>query len=146
MGSMRKEEKGRGGVEKMAPGAKVGGRARIGPDGRLGAVGPKEPTSEHRARFMSLFLIWRLHQQPRYAYSLISEINGMAMSPCRTSTLYAMLDRLEKQGHVKSHEETAGNRLRRLYQTTPAGWKLFSDIKKTRFKGLLQEFMKALVS
>ncbi|MDE1798087.1 MAG: PadR family transcriptional regulator, partial [Candidatus Micrarchaeota archaeon] len=83
---------------------------------------------------------------PRYAYSLISEITGMAMSPCRTSTLYAMLERLEKAGYVKSHEETAGKRTRRIYRTTPAGWKLFLDIKKTRFKGLLQEFMKALVS
>ncbi|MDE1798179.1 MAG: helix-turn-helix transcriptional regulator [Candidatus Micrarchaeota archaeon] len=57
-----------------------------------------------------------------------------------------MLERLEAQGYVKSHEQAAGNRLRRLYHTTPKGWKLFSDIKKTRFKGLLQQFMKALVN
>lgn len=102
---------------------------------------PKGP----RAGFIGLFLIWRLRHQPQYGYSLIREVHGLAIRRPPTSTLYAILNKLERAGYVKSKKEKHGQRVRRRYATTAKGWALFNRIRKGKVRGLLRQFLETLV-
>ncbi len=102
----------------------------------------KKPCAQ---RFLTFFLIWRLKEKPMYGYSLVKELREMALSPSKISSVYAILSRLEKDGVIKGRREMSGARMRKVYQTTEKGWKIFMEIKKRRVKGLLLEFVKSLV-
>ena len=98
-----------------------------------------------KARFVGLFLIWRLHKKPMHGYSLVKELQEMALSPSIPSSIYAILNRLEKSGMVKSSYDSTGTHTRKIYSTTPAGWALFGKIREKLSKSLLKEFMKNLI-
>ncbi|VVB99575.1 Transcriptional regulator PadR-like family protein [uncultured archaeon] len=105
------------------------------------------PTSQlHRAPIMTLFFLWRLHGNPQHGYSLMQDMKQIAVKPCKPSTVYVLLSKLEKAGYVKSHYDESGARVRRLYSTTPSGWALLQHIKKRKMKGLWREFVKELLA
>ena len=105
----------------------------------------------HKARMppqpiMSLFCIWRLHSEPKHGYSLIKDLREISITPCKPSTIYALLAKLEKAGAIKSHIDDRGAHVRKLYQTTPMGWSLLQDIKKSKMKGIWREFISELIA
>ena len=105
------------------------------------------PTSNiHRAPIMTLFFLWRLHAKPRHGYSLMQDMKEIAIAPCKPSTVYALLSKLEEEGMVKSHFDETGAHTRKLYQTTQKGWALLQNMKKTKMKGLWREFMMELLA
>ena len=103
------------------------------------------PYKKGKARFVGLFLIWRLHKKPMHGYSLVKELREIAISPSVPSSIYAILNRLEKTGHIHAKYDSTGAHTRKLYSTTPAGWALFEKIRAKHSKGLLKEFMKDLI-
>ena len=117
---------------------------------RWRAGGPKVrriPTSNvHRAPIITLFLIWRLHGKPRHGYLLVKDMKELAVKPVKPSTVYALLVKMESAGLVKSHVDSGGRHIRRLYSTTAKGWKVLQWIKKNKIKGLWREFMASMLS
>jgi DNA-binding PadR family transcriptional regulator len=103
-------------------------------------------TAKGPARMLPLFLIWRLHIVPQHGYSILKELRGIAVAPCKPSTVYSLLADLEESGLVKSKYVQNKGRTRRLYQTTAKGHKLFIDIKKSHVRGLWKEFARALAA
>ena len=99
-----------------------------------------------RSPILTLFLIWRLHGTPRHGYSLMKDMEDIAIAPCQPSTIYALLAKLERAGLVKSRLDGKGQHMRRLYQTTGKGWKLLQEVKKRKIRGLWRGFMEHLLS
>ena len=99
-----------------------------------------------RAPVLTLFFLWRLHEKPRHAYSLMEDIRSVGFLQCKPSTIYAVLDNMEKSGLVKSHIDTKSMHVRRMYQTTPKGWKLLDKVKARHIRGLWREFVTFLLS
>jgi DNA-binding PadR family transcriptional regulator len=93
---------------------------------------------------LSLFLLWRLHVTPMHGYAILKDIHE-AVTPSQPSTLYSLLTKLEHAGLVKSRIEESEGRERKVYQTTPKGWALFLEIKRTHIQGVWKEFALALV-
>ena len=83
---------------------------------------------------------------PRHAYSLIKDIRDVGFLKCKPSTIYALLAKMENMGLVKSHIETKGSRVRRLYLTTAKGSALLASTKASRIKGVWREFVSYLLS
>ena len=102
--------------------------------------------SGSHAPIMTLFFIWRLHGKPSHGYSLLKDVREIAISPCKPSTVYALLAKLESEGLVKSHFDERGARVRRLYRTTPKGWELLQSVKKNKIRGLWRDFVHELLS
>jgi len=62
-------------------------------------------------------------------------------------SIHPALQKLEKQGFVKSHEEATGRRIKKIYTRTPAGANAFQNwisepvaVFKTRDEGMLRLF------
>ena len=81
-----------------------------------------------------------------FGLGMIEELgrHGYKLSP---GTLYPMLHRLEEQGFLRSHQESVGGKIRRIYRATAAGRKaltgakskireLFGEIAESRPPGL----------
>ncbi|MCX6770815.1 MAG: PadR family transcriptional regulator [Candidatus Micrarchaeota archaeon] len=98
------------------------------------------------APVISLFFIWRLKGAPRHAYSLIKDIRDVGFLQCKPSTVYALLSKMEEAGLVKSHVDTNGRHMRRLYQTTAKGSALLASTKASRIKGVWRGFVEFLLS
>lgn len=96
-----------------------------------------------RARFISLFLLWRL-KTPRHGYSLIRDVEALGIAPMRSSSLYAMLSRLEKGGMIRG-EYARDGRMRKMYKTTPKGIALLQHVRREHVKNLLKEFVRDLM-
>lgn len=113
------------------------------------AVDPKNSEKKlpnSKRRFMFLFLIWYFDHHPGHGYSLIEELNSFSVSPCKSSTIYSVLDKLEKLGYVKSKPQMIGKRLRKIYSATEKGRGVLESVKKNKIKGKLREFMSFLLS
>jgi PadR family transcriptional regulator PadR len=65
----------------------------------------------------------QLLRRPGYGYGLLEELgsHGFAVD---ANTLYPLLRRLEKQGHLASEWNTEEARPRKFYRTSPAGVRL----------------------
>ena len=80
-----------------------------------------------------------------HAYALMDEIREFAISPCKPSTIYVILDALEKRGLIQGKLRLQGKRARKTYATTDSGKALFKKIKKDKIKGLIREFISSLL-
>ncbi|WP_169581868.1 MULTISPECIES: PadR family transcriptional regulator [Microbacterium] len=69
----------------------------------------------------------RLLEQPGYGYGLLEEL-GERGFPTDANTLYPLLRRLEKQGHLTSEWNTDEARPRKFYRTSDAGARLASAL------------------
>jgi Predicted transcriptional regulators len=65
----------------------------------------------------------RLLEQPGYGYGLLEELSGRGFDT-DANTLYPLLRRLEKQGHLTSEWNTDEARPRKFYRTSEAGTRL----------------------
>ena len=101
---------------------------------------------DHRARFMGLFLIWRLDRKPMHGYVLINELRGLTMNACKPATIYNILAGLEKRGFVSEKVQMHGGRARKTYRTTEKGRGLFRKVKREKIRGAFREFLKALTN
>lgn len=104
--------------------------------------GPVNP----KTRFLSMFLIWQLDKQPHHGYSLIEILNDFAVSPCKQSTIYCVLNNLERKKLIDSKREEIEGKTRKVYSTTKKGRNLLAKVKKNRIKGKLREFMEFLLA
>lgn len=62
-----------------------------------------------------------LNREPTWGYKikrLIEEASGLKI---RHGTLYPLLDRMEQEGLIESHEQTYGRRKKRVYSLTDKG-------------------------
>ena len=69
-------------------------------------------------------LLRLIDETDRYGYELFSEIGSRTQGglQVKEATLYAVLQRLEKQGAITSYQgEVSGGSKRRYYHITPAG-------------------------
>lgn len=69
----------------------------------------------------------RLLHEPGYGYGLLEELNARGFET-DANTLYPLLRRLEKQGHLTSEWNTAEARPRKFYRTTAAGFRLAATL------------------
>src|SRR5690348_113716 len=65
----------------------------------------------------------RLLQKPGYGYGLLEELEARGFDT-DANTLYPLLRRLEKQGHLSSEWNTDEARPRKFYRTSAAGLRL----------------------
>lgn len=65
----------------------------------------------------------RLLRTPGYGYGLLEELARRGFTT-DANTLYPLLRRLEKQGHLTSEWNTDEARPRKFYRTSPAGRRL----------------------
>jgi PadR family transcriptional regulator PadR len=65
----------------------------------------------------------RLLEEPGYGYSLLEQLGARGFDT-DANTLYPLLRRLEKQGHLTSEWNTDEARPRKFYRTSPAGARL----------------------
>lgn len=65
----------------------------------------------------------RLLRRPGYGYGLLDELNTRGFDT-DANTLYPLLRRLEKQGHLTSEWNTDEARPRKFYRTSAAGIRL----------------------
>ncbi|MFH8248917.1 PadR family transcriptional regulator [Microbacterium sp. B2969] len=65
----------------------------------------------------------RLLEQPGYGYGLLEELDARGFDT-DANTLYPLLRRLEKQGHLVSEWNTDEARPRKFYRTSTAGARL----------------------
>ena len=65
----------------------------------------------------------RLLRRPGYGYGLLDELNTRGFDT-DANTLYPLLRRLEKQGHLTSEWNTDEARPRKFYRTSAAGSRL----------------------
>jgi PadR family transcriptional regulator len=69
----------------------------------------------------------RLLDQPGYGYGLLEALQGRGFDT-DANTLYPLLRRLEKQGHLTSEWNTAEARPRKFYRTSAAGARLAQEL------------------
>ena len=65
----------------------------------------------------------QLLRTPGYGYGLLQDLERLGVAT-EANTLYPLLRRLEKQGHLTSSWDTSEARPRKFYQTSVAGQKL----------------------
>ena len=65
----------------------------------------------------------RLLEHPGYGYGLLEQLGAHGF-PTDANTLYPLLRRLEKQGHLTSEWNTDEARPRKFYRTSAAGTRL----------------------
>ncbi|MFB8385518.1 PadR family transcriptional regulator [Microbacterium sp. NPDC055910] len=69
----------------------------------------------------------RLLEQPGYGYGLLEELRSRGFDT-DANTLYPLLRRLEKQGHLTSEWNTDEARPRKFYRTSDAGARLLATL------------------
>lgn len=62
----------------------------------------------------------QLLRSPGYGYGLLQDLEHLGFAT-DANTLYPLLRRLEKQGHLTSEWDTAEARPRKFYRTSPTG-------------------------
>src|SRR5690625_556460 len=68
----------------------------------------------------------QLLRTPGYGYGLLEDLERMGFAT-EANTLYPLLRRLEKQGHLTSHWDTEESRPRKFYKTSSDGIRLRSE-------------------
>jgi PadR family transcriptional regulator PadR len=95
---------------------------------------------------MDAILLRLVLERDRYGYELFNEIETRTAGrlSIKEATLYAALQRLERQRCVSSYQgEISGGSKRRYYHITPAGKELLVKLKATwqELKEILTIFM-----
>lgn len=82
-----------------------------------------EPHLQELRRGTVVLACLRLLLTPGYGYGLLQDLENAGFDT-EANTLYPLLRRLEKQGYLTSHWDTAESRPRKFYQTSQAGRRL----------------------
>ncbi len=96
--------------------------------------------SSDQGLYSGLIRLHILHhacQEPIFGLGMIEELarHGYRLSP---GTLYPIMHGLEKKGLLRSKEQRAGSKVRRVYSATPRGRKAL-DSAKDRVRELFGE-------
>lgn len=88
-------------------------------------------TQYDKELYSSLIRLHLLHHaadEGVFGLGMIEELgrHGYKLSP---GTLYPLLHRLEEQGFLRSHQESVGGKIRRVYRATTAGRKALTAAK-----------------
>lgn len=83
-------------------------------------VGEHDIHRQELRRGTTVLACLRLLMTPGYGYGLLEDLNRRGFDT-DTNTLYPLLRRLEKQGHLTSEWNTDESRPRKFYRTSPAG-------------------------
>jgi PadR family transcriptional regulator, regulatory protein PadR len=88
-------------------------------------------TQYDKELYSSLIRLHVLHHaagEGVFGLGMIEELgrHGYKLSP---GTLYPLLHRLEEQGILRSHQESVGGKIRRVYRATTAGRKALTAAK-----------------
>ncbi len=75
-----------------------------------------------------ILLVLSQLQSPMYGYSLVKRFGDMGI-PMDANTLYPLMRRLEGQGLLKSHWDTAEAKPRKYYQITQDGLAVLEKTK-----------------
>lgn len=103
--------------------------------------------SKHGVRLLGFYFIWRLMKEPAYGYSLVQELREWTLAPpLKHSTVYMILNRLEKCGYIVGKSREVGGRMRKMYRATASGKELFNRMKKRKITGRVREFLETLLS
>ena len=82
----------------------------------------------------AMLLLKLLSEKDMYGYEMIENLRLRSENifELKEGTLYPLLHRLEKQGHLKSYtKKTDQNRQRKYYQITKKGMKLLESEKES---------------
>ena len=82
-----------------------------------------EPHLQELRRGTVVLACLQLLRTPGYGYGLLQELEAAGFDT-EANTLYPLLRRLEKQGHLTSLWDTEESRPRKFYQTSEAGFRL----------------------
>jgi len=95
---------------------------------------------------LDAILLRLIEEKDRYGYELFSEIGTRSAErlTIKEATLYAALQRLEKQGHISSYQgEVSGGSKRRYYHITASGRLFLRELMESwqEMKEILDVFM-----
>src|SRR5699024_11195456 len=94
----------------------------------------------------TLLILSLLNNQDMYGYEMIENLRLRSENifELKEGTLYPLLHRLEKQGHLKSYtKKTDQNRQRKYYQITKKGIKLL-EAEKESFENFSEAVLKVV--
>lgn len=103
-------------------------------------------TSDVLRGHLDAILLRLILERDRYGYELFSEIEKSTDKKLsiKEATLYAALQRLEKQNNISSYQgEISGGSKRRYYHITASGKKLLEELKQNwrEMKEIIDIFM-----
>ncbi len=97
-----------------------------------------------KMHMLNQFLLWRLAREPAHGYLIMRDLREFKMASFQQSTIYAVLSEMEDAGLIRSKIASDGGRIRKVYYTTKKGKAAFEKNRKTRIKGIIKEFLRAL--
>ncbi|MFA5105457.1 MAG: PadR family transcriptional regulator [Candidatus Micrarchaeia archaeon] len=97
-----------------------------------------------KMNMLTQFLLWRLAMEPAHGYHIMRDLREFKMASFQQSTIYAVLSQMEKGGLIRSRIAKDGARIRKVYYTTAKGIASFERNRKTRIKGIIKQFLRAL--
>lgn len=102
---------------------------------------PAVPDQDLYSGLIRLHILHHASEKPVYGLWIIEELarHGYKLS---AGTLYPLLHRLEERGLLKSSQERAGRRSRRLYEITPEG-RTALEAAKQKVKELFGELFES---
>lgn len=71
------------------------------------------------AALMDALVLSTAANEATYGYRITQQVRRIM--PISESTLYPVLRRLQKEGHLKTYDQEFGGRNRRYYELTPSG-------------------------
>lgn len=95
-----------------------------------------EPHLQELRRGTVVLACLQLLQTPGYGYGLLEDLQAAGFDT-EANTLYPLLRRLEKQGHLTSLWNTEESRPRKFYQTSAQGQRL-ADVMRREWDQLTQ--------
>lgn len=81
-----------------------------------------------------------LSQKPRHGYEIIKEVEKRIDKKPSTGQIYPLLEDLEEEGLLRSREENAKGRTRKVYELTKEGEETFSKTLR-KFYNLIHEIL-----
>ena len=90
--------------------------------------------------FIKIHILYHASKEPIFGVEIAKELarHGYSISP---GTLYPVLHRLEKEGHLESSSAVVNGKVRKYYQATAKG-KLTLEQSKDKIRELVTEVVK----
>jgi len=90
--------------------------------------------------FIKIHILYHASKEPIFGVEIAKELarHGYSISP---GTLYPVLHRLEKEGHLESSSTVVNGKVRKYYQATAKG-KLTLEQSKDKIRELVTEVVK----
>ena len=93
-----------------------------------------------------LLLLGLLRQTDMHGYMLNEHLDGVAPVSLKKPTAYNLLDRMEKDGWIVGHDESTGDRPRKVYSVTEEGDAAFFRLLREQVPAYAPNESPAMVS